>query len=114
MTATLLLEEVSTDTTAPANQLSPTADDGIHQIITLCNYSNLTKLIRVTAYVLRFVHNCRHSSNQVGALTSEEQKTAKLLWLHNTQQQAFRREIANIRSNSQCLPLVRQLRLFLD
>ena len=74
MIATLLLEEVLTDTTTPAQQLSPTVDDGIHQIITLSNYSNLTKLIRVTAHVLRFIHNCRHSSNQVGALTSEEQK----------------------------------------
>ena len=115
MTATLLLEEASTNTTVLAQQLPPTADDGIHhQIITSCNYSNLTKLIRVTTYVLRFIHNRRHSSNQVGTLTSEEQKKAKLLWLHNTQPQASRREIANIRSNSQRLPLVRQLCLFLD
>ena len=76
MTATLLLEEASTNTTVLAQQLPPTADDGIHQIITSCNYSNLTKLIRVTAYVLRFIHNRRHSSNQVGTLRTEESQTS--------------------------------------
>ena len=70
---TLLLEEVLADTTASDQQLLPTIDDGIHQIISLCSYSNLTKLIRVTAYVLRFINNCRHSLKQVGALTSEKQ-----------------------------------------
>ena len=33
---TLLLEALA-DTAASAQQLSPTIDDGIHQIITLCN-----------------------------------------------------------------------------
>ena len=50
MTATLLLEEASTNTTVLAQQLPPTADDGIH--------------------------NRRHSSNQVGTLRTEESQTS--------------------------------------
>ena len=89
-------------------------DEGIHQIIPLSHYSNLTKLLRVTAYILRFIHNCRDSSKQLGPLTSVELKKANLLWVLNTQLQVFGNEIANIKSNSNRLPLVHQLRLFLD
>ena len=46
----LILEEASTNTTVLAQQLPPTADDGIH--------------------------NRRHSSNQVGTLRTEESQTS--------------------------------------
>ena len=46
-------------------------------------------------YILRFINRCRHFSKQVGALTSEEQKKLNS-YDYNTQQQAFKKQIANI------------------
>ncbi|CAG2220764.1 unnamed protein product [Mytilus edulis] len=44
---------------------SSTADNeidnqqGIHQIVQITRYSTLSKLLRITAYLLRFIRNCR-------------------------------------------------------
>ena len=111
---TLTAEGAMTSTPTSSQHITSTADSRVHQIITSSNYSNLNKLLRVTAYILRFTHNCRNSTKRKGALSSIERKKANLLWILNTQQQVFSSEIANIRSKSQRLPLVRQLRLFLD
>ena len=111
---TLTAEGAMTSTPTSSQHITSTADSRVHQIITSSNYSNLNKLLRVTANVLRFTHNCRNSSKLVGVLSPVELKKANLLWILNTQQEVFSSEIANIRSKSQRLPLVRQLRLFLD
>ena len=98
------------------SQVNVAANDvGLHQIIILSDYSTLARVLRITAYVLRFVHNCRHPQTLlVGALSTTEQRKANLKWVLNTQQQVFSKEIANIRSKSKRSFLVRQLRLFID
>ena len=82
----------------------------------MTKFSKLSKLLSVTAYVCRFTHNTRQPSSswQVGPLTSSELSQANLKWIHNTQQTVFAKEIANIQSCQNRLPLVRQLKLFLD
>ena len=64
----------------------------------------------------RFTHNTRQpsSSRQIRPLTSVELGQANLKWIYNTQQTVFSKEIANIQSRHNRLPLVRQLKLFLD
>ena len=90
-------------------------DVGLHQIITLSDYSTLARVLRIAAYVLRFVHNCRHPQTPlVGVLNTTEQPKANLKWVLNAQQQVFSKEIANIRSKSKQSSLVRQLSLFID
>jgi len=40
---------------------------GAHQLCTLIdinNYGNLTKLLAITAYVMRFTNNAKHNSSQ--------------------------------------------------
>ena len=114
ITAVLATEEISSATsTSQSNAVKK--DVGLHQIITLSDYSSLVRVQRVTAYVLRFVHNCRHpQTSMLGVLSSAEQRKANLQWILNTQQQVFSHEIENIKSKSRRSSLVRQLRLFID
>ena len=84
-------------------------------IINIERYSSLRKLLAVTAYVLRFIHNTRHLSPvNTPHLTSAELSRANLKLLQAVQHAQFPTEISNLTSKSCCLPLVRQLRLFLD
>ena len=113
VTSALTIEdtEVSEEETT---QKTSTVDHGLHQIINISNYNTLTKLLSVTAYILRFIHNCRNPTVKLtGTISLPERKQANLLWILDTQQ-AFTNEIINMRSNLRRLPLVCQLRLFLD
>ena len=91
---------------------------GLHKIINLMNYSTLSKVVRVTAFVLRFVSNVKHKSSQeTGPLTASELHEAKMKWVKDCQQQVYYNEFTNMLSRpsaSKRLLLVRQLRLFID
>ena len=89
---------------------------GIHLIINLSKFSSLIKLIAVTAYIRRFVTNCRRRDNArvTGPLTVSELTQAKLYWIRQVQCLTFHEEIATLKLKSHRSPLVRQLRLFLD
>ena len=113
--AVLATEEISSDLSTTSQSNVTTNDVGLHQIIKLTDYHTLARVQRVTAYILRFVHNCRYPQTSVlGVLISAEQRKANLRWVLNTQQQVFSNEIANIKSKSRRSSLVRQLRLFID
>ena len=88
---------------------------GLHQIIHLEHHSSLSKLLAVTAYVFRFVANLKTGSkSQQGVLSPSELHSSRI---KNCQQETYSKEIANIRSHhsgTNCLPLARQLHLFLD
>ena len=90
---------------------------GVEIIIDIERYSTLTKLLYVTAYVLRFIEcikSCVYKCT--GPITSELSK-AQLLWIRSCQISSFSKEITNLKSTSTSnkrLSLVRQLRLFLD
>ncbi|XP_060575107.1 uncharacterized protein LOC132732649 [Ruditapes philippinarum] len=92
---------------------------GIHQLIDVEIFSRYKKLLRVTAYVKRFIHNC-HTRNRarrvsrLEPLTVQELQEAERLWLHNTQFLKYQAEINNLKSNGKRLTLVKHLRLFLD
>ena len=78
-------------------------------------YSNLEKLLAVTAQLLCFVNNTRNVlpvSTQ--HLTPTELSTTNFKLLKAIQHAEFPREISNLTSKSCRLPLVRQYRLFLD
>ena len=44
------------------------------------NYSSLLKLIRVTAWILRFIRKLKHKKKEIGPLTASELKDAKKHW----------------------------------
>ncbi|XP_060575018.1 uncharacterized protein LOC132732552 [Ruditapes philippinarum] len=91
----------------------------IHQLIDVEKFSRYKKLLRVTAYVKRFIHNCRTRNrarrmSRLEPLTVQELQEAERLWLHNTQFLKYQAEINNLKSNGKRLTLVKHLRLSLD
>ena len=51
-----------------------------------CNkYSSLQRLLRVTAYVKRFVHNIRRKERITGPLSTNEIQEAEILWIKEMQ-----------------------------
>ena len=110
-------EEVETPPVGPPlDETTEPPNIEIQHLVDVTRFSKLSKLLSVTAYVCQFTHNTRQpsSSQLVGPLTSPELSQANLKWIHNTQQTVFAKEIANIQSCQNRLPLVRQLKLFLD
>ncbi|XP_065914598.1 uncharacterized protein [Dysidea avara] len=95
--------------------LSPA--NGIHNLTDPSAYSNYTKLLDITAYVLRFAHNTRQKLFKLtGPLTPTELSIANLRWVGNVQHRSFPEELSSLQSpdRSSRLPLVRQLQLYLD
>lgn len=115
-TETLLIQaEIEEEIESPT---ANTSNSGIHCLVDVTEFSKFTKLLAATAYVCyvcRFIYNTKHpDSRQTGPLTTSELTQANLKWIHDIQHAAFAKEIANMQSRHNHLPLVRQLRLFLD
>ena len=51
----------------------------LHKIIDINRYSILKKLLIITAYILRFIHNLRYSERKVGVLSLHEINESKYL-----------------------------------
>ena len=115
---TTLNEQTTCKTTVVTmvhNRSSP--QHGLHLIIDVNRNNRYNKLLRLLAYVLRFVKNCRSPKTEryQGSLTVRELHTAEMKVIQNCQATAFHEEIHNMRSSSSPrLTLVKQLRLFLD
>ena len=62
-------------------------------ILKLKNYSSLNKLLRVTAWVMRFVHNLRNTEKQRGELCAQEIEAAEKYWIRLTQVKSFSKEM---------------------
>ena len=103
-----------TDDFSPTQPAPPNV--GLHLIITVSRFSTLRKLLVVTTYVCRFIHNLRHPAEiKKGPITAQEFHSARLKWIRTCQNEVYWREINNLSSSNQRrLILVRQLRLFLD
>ena len=91
-----------------------------HDMIQLNHFSSYTRLKRVTAWMMRFINNCRaqHSSSSrlSGPLSATELTIAEALWLSKAQLHNFHSEAQalknnNLISDSSCL---RTLHPFLD
>ena len=88
-------------------------------LIPLGRYSSYSRLVRVTSWVLRFVHNCRAAcpgSRHTGPLSVVELSDSRVLWLSTAQYHTFSDEIESLKSmksisKSSCL---RTLHPFLD
>ena len=84
------LEVVSPESTVCLNVQGVPVNPLIH----LDQYSDLSKVLRVIAYALRFIKNCKSSQNKVeGSLTTEEIDLAKLRLIHYIQREEISSEI---------------------
>ena len=116
-TALLIEAEQENEPTQPEiSTPSISVDAGIHHVIDISRYSSLATLIHVTAYVLRFINNIiRRSPRRTGPLSVYENNTAENIWIQCCQRTTYSAELINLTTkNSSRLPLVKQLRLFLD
>ena len=88
----------------------------IDELIKCENYSNLNRLYRVTAYIIRFIKRCRRQFEACGVyISSFEMNNAELVWIKSVQLCSFGREIQYLISpTSPCPILVNQFGLFLD
>lgn len=90
---------------------------GIHKIMDIERYSSLKTLIRVTAYVMRFIQNCKlaRSDRTLSELTVNEIQHATLTWIQTVQKSEYH-EVFNYFNKSVTVKpsIVRQLNLYFD
>ena len=77
------------------------------------NYSSLSKLIRITAWILRFVQKLKHKKKEIGPFTASELKDDRKHWKLYIQQKNFPKAYKALKTN-QRNTLKEQLRLKLD
>jgi hypothetical protein len=113
-----IAEETQPDTpvtnVACAPQAPPTH---LANIIDPERYGSLTKLLRITALVMRFVRNARVKDRDDGLITAKEITNAEQTWISNIQHHAYQKEITSLQKeekNNDNSQLARQLCLFLD
>ncbi|CAG2214335.1 unnamed protein product [Mytilus edulis] len=93
---------------------------GIGNIIDISKYGTFRKLIRVTAYVHRFISNCRFTKHlrKSGVLTTNDINTAVRSWILDCQKSSYSAEIKSLQDtrnkNTMKYPRIRQLGLFID
>ena len=92
-------------------------DRGIDKIIDTERYSNITSLLRVTAFVIRFVNNFKMRTQRKSPRHINELKNAEILWVKAVQISAFAEELSFLnRKDSKFTPPFRvaQFGLFLS
>ena len=76
------------------------AKDTKNEYFSPAKYSSLARFLRVTAYLTRFIYNCRHSKSEgrIGTLLVEEIEHAQKFWIRTTQAESFPQEVAALKS----------------
>lgn len=85
-------------------------------ILQLEKYCKLQTVLKVTAWIKRFVFNCRSKEKRRGELTAEELSQAERYWLHTAQVCSFDKEISEIKTgqNVHKDSKIRDFKPFLD
>ena len=116
---TLVPEDPQTDhDDSPSNETPHStlaSHAGIGNVINLSNFSDLQRLLKTTAWILRFVNILRKSqASKSSTLNVSEVIHAKNVWIREIQSQVYHNELANLQHKTASrLLLVRQLCLFL-
>ena len=110
--------ELPQDSSVLVSVASQGEDRSVHSPFGLnaSDFSSLSRLVRVTAWVQRFINRCRkHEPTSTGCphLTSSELYSAKLLWLQYTQKDNFSDIFAALTAKKKH-NTVESLRLFID
>lgn len=80
----------------------------------LTKFSSFLKLQRTMVYVLRFVHNIRHSIKKVGVPSSDELKEAEACIVKLVQSSSFAEEISSLKRSQSIPTRLRRLSPYLD
>lgn len=71
------------------------------ELLDLKNYSDLNRVLHVTAWLRRFIHNIKGKQKHTGALTAEEISKAELYWIQVTQRKSFFHEISRLKKGQE-------------
>ena len=74
----------------------PVQQQGLRHLINPADFSSLPRLLRVTAYVFRFVKLLQKKLSQQGPITAMEYDHAMTEWVKNRQSVVFHAEVANL------------------
>ena len=109
-----LTEDGDCENPSSTTQINEEVAD-IHNIIDITHFNMINKLVAVTTYVLRYLHNtCKKRPQLVGPLTATELNTARKQWISSSQSSSYSTELAYLLKRQQsCLNLVRQFHLYL-
>ncbi|XP_071138915.1 uncharacterized protein [Mytilus edulis] len=88
--------------------------EGISKIMDIQRYSSYQKLLRITAYMYRFINNCRNNDKLTGNLSVNEIQTASTAWIRDSQLRKYPDVIECLNNKSEKNVLVKQLRLYMD
>ncbi|CAB3219801.1 unnamed protein product [Arctia plantaginis] len=78
-------------------------------------FSSFDKLVNVTAYVLRFVHNCKNKASQIsGEVTVSERRNAIRCLIRYVQAAHYGEEFLMLKSGKPIKSCLRRLNLFID
>ena len=82
-------------------------------------YSSYQKLLRITSYVLRFINNSKQTNKhkKTGHLEPSEMQNSAEIWIRDSQSIHFSQEYQTLRKGGRprnSLPIIRQLRLYID
>lgn len=99
-----------------AVQLVKQDQDFLSPVLCLEKYSKLKTVLRVTAWIKRFITNTRSSINISGELTAEELNEANKNWIKVIQNQSFSSEIDLLKAGKcpNTDSRIRELKPFLD
>ena len=90
--------------------------EDVSRIIDCSNFSSLKKLLRVTAYVLRFIPRARAEENDIATmkeLNASEIRQAEICWIRSVQAQTFEPELRQLQHGGST-PLVKQFQLLIN
>ena len=68
----------------------------ISNLLDVTRFSSYMKLLRVTAYVLRFVKNCKDRCTNRKELTAEELDKAEMIWIRDIQAQIGQKHLSDV------------------
>lgn len=77
-------------------------------------FSSFERLVNVTAYLLRFVRNCKHKVKTYGNITVSERKTAMTRLIRYVQGVHFKSELMALKLGKPIRTPLRRLNLFID
>ena len=89
----------------------------ISAVMKIEDFSRLERLLKVNAYVLRFIKAIKKKTvRKDGFITVPEIKEARILWIKSTQSIMFHKELEDLtaKKSKNSNTLVRQLKLILD
>ena len=72
----------------------------VSPLFELNRYSGLNRVLRITAWIQRFVHNARTKEKRNGQLCTEEIQQAEQYWIKRTQSDSFPKEMNGLLKNA--------------